>query len=62
MTTHTSSRRTCCALALALVGGLSLGAIVGNAWAKSSKQESAAATGSAEIDMTTAFMLAGVLK
>jgi hypothetical protein len=62
MTTHTSSRRTCRTLALALVGAVSLGAIVGIALAKGSKQEAAAAGGRPGIDMTTAFMLAGVLK
>jgi hypothetical protein len=62
MTAHISSRRTCCTLALALVGALSLGAFVGNACAKGSRQETAAAPRSPGIDMTTAFMLAGVLK
>ena len=62
MTTHTSSRRTFCPLALALIGAVSLGAIVGIASAKGSKQEAAAASGRPAIDMTTAFMLAGVLK
>jgi hypothetical protein len=63
MTSHTNSRRTRCTLALALVGTLSLaGAIVGNSWAKGSRQETAAATGSAGIDFITAFMLVGVLK
>jgi|HubBroStandDraft_6_1064221.scaffolds.fasta_scaffold286588_1 hypothetical protein len=63
MTSHTNSRLTHCTLALALVGALSLaGAIVGNSWAKGSRHEAGASTGSPGIDITTAFMLAGVLK
>jgi hypothetical protein len=63
MTTHANSRLTHCTLALALVGAMSLaGAIIGNSWAKGSRHEAAAATGSPGIDITTAFMLAGVLK
>jgi hypothetical protein len=63
MTAHANSRLAYCTLALALVGATSLaGAIVGNAWVKGSGQEAAAAAARPGIDITTAFMLAGVLK
>jgi hypothetical protein len=60
MTTHANTRRTRCtlALALALVGALSLaGAIVGNSSAKGGRQEAAAVSGGPGVDITTAFML-----